>query len=412
MQSHLNRSVYRAALAALMLICLPLVAVAQNQSGEASEPPWMLLVFYATDQKCGILNNQENRDLRAIIDFGMSMSGFPEEEAARAWEKADSGELSADMPCEGSDLDELTVIVRELIASMNKRVTESQTLDPKNLTGLDAIAGQIDFMSDLASGQLSALEGCWRGIVGVWESEFCFGPGGDALTISTAPPNQAFSCRLEGQARLNQGNMVMYALPIAPSCQQAGQLSHFAGGCQPVRSRLECRGAFSKNAEDTYTDDSLDIYIAGQFALARNSADILTSIQETFDVQTADIPRGMLGRADGCKASTDFFGTRAELCFDAATDLGRLTIADPACILEGEALRTSEEFVVAGLWPTEDCTPDRFAIITAGCTEIAAAAMDCTLFGLQDGFSFADRYTNDVRVPMVGNATFASDPPQ
>ena len=90
-------------------------------------------------------------------------------------------------------------------------------------------------------------------------------------------------------------------------------------------------------------------------------------------------------------------------------DTGRLTISEPRCVLEGEALRTTDSFVVAGLLPTDDCSVE-FAILTSGCEETDGSVLECFIFGVRDGFTFFDRFEGNTRIPFVGSVNFERDP--
>ena len=382
------------------------LSVEAQESGEGDFPV-MLVVFVTADDKCGLLEPGARDTLDALLNFALNDEDVPPQNRQVIEELMESGELAEDLDCNSDEAEGLAKMMEELITDMErdlaKMMDQSSSTDASPFMGPESLVDQHDFMQQLPMGQLTAFEGCWGGIIGVWEAQLCFDEGGDSIELTMNPPDRAFSCTLKGPARFNGVHAIMYALPISPDCQNRGMLSHFTNRCTiPEEERIECHGLTMVDGENTYVDQEFEAYVAGIFPLARTAAGSLAGSRMTFTNHISDLPTGMLGNSLGCYSTDDFFGTSATLCISESPDTAILEMDQSECSIEGRAVRVGESAILMLLEAERGCGHGGATFMTNSCSEVEGDVLECFTYAMQDGWNFAAHEDEDGRVPHLG----------
>jgi hypothetical protein len=99
---------------------------------------------------------------------------------------------------------------------------------------LDTIA------SNLPTGMLKSLAGCWKSSLKGWTANLCLTNGADKVTLELRS-DSGVTCRFDdGNARKRSDAAFVYAYSTSAKCTDGRQIEHFEGMCESVKEPLSC----------------------------------------------------------------------------------------------------------------------------------------------------------------------------
>lgn len=400
---------FGAVFSALSLTTLSGDVNAQVSAFDLKEFPHPIFNMLSIDQVCGLVGPNENDYLRTLLQHALSDLEVEEQETEEIMSLAETGEFFTDFDCDSEEADSLedyiTSTYKEFeseFQSMLNGKQEAEGVTEGDETEL-AIAEIDSITRSYPTGKMKDFVGCWGGVIGFWPSQLCFVEDGDAIELVISSPDERLECRLEGLARRYEDQVIMYALPQNDECQSEKPLAFFQNRCAIAGELLECHGFVMENAKDTYTDEVFEFYVAGQFSFGRSPEVVEEYVRLVFENHTSQFPTGMIGNADGCQKTKEFFGSSALLCINAASDQATLEIELRDCILGGPARRIGEERILIQLEAEGgECDKGDITLMTHSCEEKSAGILECFSFGMKDGWTIAGENRNGNKVPYIG----------